>query len=312
MVAQVDPRRARLYPERLPEAITVTSSVSGTSIASYSNFDPYSIFVEKVMTGQTPGSTFRLDNDAGHAIIEDPLDVRPNRLFVDMDVPCYDSLDLWMTCDTGQAAATYCSYVMKVTKPTIFDKIRYGRQLSEDESAKALESDIMNKFLVGMLRQQELNQFKKIITVHKKVSVTAGANPTRVGRVVNVKKGEKAVLLGVAVDSAAVHTQNGGPGANDTFLTVDRDGVDLGHIRLDCAAMPGLDNEIPCYIPAVNKHEINIESTLGITDLPVYYRYGVAPLTLIEKIRWEYGLTKEEKAIADRFNLEDVVETGVF
>jgi len=308
MVAQVDPRRARLYPEDLPEAISVTSSTSGTSIASYAAFEPKSIYVRKLMTAQTPGSTVRLDNDSGHAVIEDELDTRPDRKFVDMEIPCYDSLDLWMT---GTAYPTYCSYVMRVTKPTIFDKIRYGRSLSDDESAKANEMDITNKFIVGMLRQQELNQFKKIITIHKKVTVTAGST-TRVGRIINVKKGEKAVLLGVAVDAGAVLAKYGGPGVNDTYFDLNRDLNDTNHIRLDCAAMPNLDTEIPCYIPAVNKHEILIESATGITDLPVYYRYGIAPLTLIEKLRWEYPLTKDEKSIADRFNLEDVVETGVF
>jgi len=127
-----------------------------------------------------------------------------------------------------------------------------------------------------------------------------------------VKKGEKAVLLGVAVDSGAVRTQNGGPGANDTYLILDRDSVDLSHFRLDCAAMPNMDTEIPVYIPAISKHEISLESTIGITDLSVYYRYGIAPLTLIEKIRWNYPLTKDEKTIADKFNLQGVVETGVF
>ncbi len=315
MVAQVDPRRAKLYPEDLPEAISVTSSTSGTSIASYSSFDPHAIYVKNIMTGQTPGNTLRLDNDSGHAVVEDPLEARPERLFLDkdIDIPCYDSLDFWMLCDAGMTFATYCAYVMRVTKPTIFDKIRYGRPLSDDEMSKAIDADINNRFIAGMLKQQEQNQlqFKKIIPVHKKVTVTAGGS-TRVGRIINVKKGEKAVLLGVAVDTAAVLTKFGGPGANDTFFDLNRDVIDINHIRLDCSSMPNLDTEIPCYIPAINKHEILIESATGITDLNVRYRYGIANINLIEKLRWDYPLTKEEKVISDKYNLDDVVNTGVF
>jgi hypothetical protein len=311
MVARCDVTKCRYFPEEVPEAIVTTASTSGTSIASYAAFNPFVMFLKKMWTGQTPGTTIRLDSDSGHAVIESPLVTRPARLPVDMDLIAQESMDLWAV---GTMFPSYCAYTARVTKPTIFEKIKHSITLTDDEKALADEFDIKRKYLAGILtaRNADTAQFKKIYEVAREVTVAAGSN-TRVGRIVNVKRGEKAVLLGIAVDRDAVSAAFGGPGANDTYFTLNRDVIDSAHISLDCLAMPSLDYEIPCYIPALDRHEIIIESTTGITSLPVRYRYGVANLTLMEKIRWgqEAILTADEKKTADEFDLFDSVKAGV-
>jgi len=307
MAGNVDPRKAKLYPEVLPEAIVATASSSGTSIASYSAFSPYVMQVKSLYTGATPDVTLRIDVDSGHAVIESPLTARPDRESVEIDVLSRDSLDLWAV---GSSYTTYVAYTLRITKPTVFEKIKYGLPLTSDEESLADQFDIRRKYSAGILRSLDVPQFKKIIEVAKELTVSAG-NTTRIGRMINVRRGEKAVLLGIAVDRDAVLSVNGGPGANDTYITVNRDIIDTDYIKLDCAAMPSIDKELPCYIPATDRLEVNLYSASGITSLPVRYRYGIASLSILEKIRWDIALTKDEANIATELGLYDSVLSGV-
>lgn len=307
MTARIDPTKAKYYPEELPEAIGVTAASGGTSVASYSAFSPYVLFLRHLATGHTPSVTLRVDNDSGHAVLESLLTARPNRMPVPMDVVSYDSLDLWMV---GSAYATFCAYTLRIAKMTVFEKLKYGVSLSDEEQSLAQELNISKRLSAGVLRSVDTPHYKKVIEVAKTITVTAGSN-TRVGRLINVKKGEKAVLLGIAVDSAMTSTKYGGPGVNDTYITINRDKIDDSYVKLDCASMPSIDYEIPCLIPALDRHEIIIESTTGITSLPVRYRYGVADLTVLEKIRWGIPLSKDDRAVADEFDLERAVEAGI-
>jgi len=312
-----DPTKAKYYPEELPEAIAINaaaSTASGTEIASYSSFSPYVMQLKKLWTWQTVGAasvTLRVDIDSGHAVIESPLPSRSALFHADLDLIAQDNMDLWSVGVTGAGLNSYYTYTMRVTKPTIFEKIKHSITLTDDEKALADEFDIKRKHLAGILASRGVNteQFKKIYEVARRVTVAAGGN-TRVGRIINVKKGEKAVILGIAVDSTAAIAL--AAGANNTFFTLNRDSSDTSYIRLDCASMPTLNYETPCYIPAIDKHEILIESVAGGT-IPVRYRYGVANLTLMEKIRWgqEGTMTPDEKKTADEFDLYDSVKAGV-
>jgi len=309
MTARYNPTKSRLYPEIVPEAIAITPSASGVSIASYANFKPYVMVLNELFTSQTPDVTIRVDNDSGHAVVESLLTARPARKSsVINEVVSYDSLDLWAV---GTGLESYFTYCNKVLKMSVFEKIKYGLSLNDAEKALATEFDIVKKYTAGTLQKSQIiPPFKKIIEVVKEITVAAGGN-TRVGRIINVKSGQKAVLIGVSVDSAAVSTLNGGPGSGDTYLTLNRDTVDQALMKLDCVAMPDLATEVPCLIPAIDRHEIIIESTTGITALPVRYRYGVADISLIEKIRWGIDLDPAERVIADGMGLQASVLSGV-
>lgn len=310
MTARINPTKARFFPEELPEAISVTASTGGTSIASYSSFSPFVMILKQLWTPRPmPGITFRMDNDSGHGVIDSStVESRPAQLPVDIELIAQDSMDMW---SIGIAVPTYFAYVTRVTKPTIFEKIKYSMSMEDYEVKLADEFDIKRKYAAGLLGgRTDQTQFKKVYEVARKVTVTAGSN-TRVGRLINVKKGEKAVILGISVDRELVHSAFGGPGANDTYITINRDVVDSSHVKLDCCAMPPIEQEMKCYIPAIDRHEILIESTTGITNLPVRIRYGVAPLTLLEKIRWKLPTTAEEDKIGEEFDLFDSVRAGV-
>ena len=307
MVAIIDPTKARLFPEIVPEAMAITSSTSGVSIASYAAFSPFAIFIKDIITDQVANLTLRIDTDSGHGIIESPLPSRPNLEPVEQDILVEDSMDLWAV---GAAAEALYAYTLRITKLTVYEKIKYGVSLTDDEEAMAEKYDIRKKYLAGILRKVDVPQFKKIIEIAKEVTVAA-AGETRVGRLINVKAGEKAVMLGFSADSAAVATGVGGPGSNDTYLVLNRDIRDTSYVKLDCLAMPLLKDEISCYIPAINRLEVVLESTTGVTSLPIRYRYGIADLTILEKIKWNIPLTDAEKQDADSLNLYDSVIAGV-
>lgn len=303
----IDPTKAKYFPEVLPEAIAATSSTSGVSIASYAAFSPFAMQLKDLWTNQAvTGESLRIDTDAGHGVIESPLISRPDRLPVEQDLLVEDSMDLWAI---GATVKSYFAYTLRVTQLTVFEKIKHGIALSTEERALADKYEIEEKYLAGILKKLDAPQFKKVIEVTKEVTVAAGDN-TRVGRFINVKRGEKAVLLSMAADSATVA---GGVGSADTYLTVNRDVSDLSHVKLDTAAMPTIDYEMECYIPALNRLEILLESVTGISKLPVRYTYGIADLSIIEKIRWglQGTLTDAEKQDASNLNLYDSVIAGV-
>lgn len=304
MVARIDPTKCRLYPETIPEALAITSSASGANIASYAAFKPFVMILKDLITNQVATETVRIDTDAGHGVIESPLAARPLLEPSKLDILVEDSMDLWAV---GAVAEARYAYTLRVTQLTVFEKIKYGVALTVEESALAKEYDIVRKYLAGIMKPSESPQFKRIIEVAKKVTVAAGSK-TRVGRIVNVRSGEKAVLLGMAADSATVA---GGVGSNDTYLAVNRDVRDLNYVKLDTIAMPVLTHEIECHIPAIDRLEVELQSVTGIAALPVRYRYGIADLTVLEKIRWGLPLTSIEAQDAESFNLFDAVAAGV-
>jgi len=307
MVAIVDPTKCRLFPEILPESMAITQSASGTNIASYAAFQPFAMSLKQLYTNQVIGGSIRIDTDAGHGVVESPSRARPEFEPVDLDVLVEDSMDLWAI---GTVREALFAYTLRITQHTVFEKIKYGITLTKEEAALAEKYDIQKKYLAGILRTVDAPQFKRIVEVPKEITAAAGV-PARVGRIINVKKGEKAVIIGMSVDSDAIQAVMGGPGSNDTYLVVNRDVRDLAYVKLDCLAMPTIHNEISCHVPAIDRLEITIESATGITDLPVRYRYGIADLSIIEKIRWGLRLSDTEAQDAENLNLFDAMAAGV-
>jgi len=307
MVAIVDPTKCRLYPEILPEAMAITQSASGTSIASYAAFQPFAMSLKQLYTNQVIGGSIRIDTDAGHGVLESPSRGRPEFEPVDLDIIIEDSMDLW---SVGTVREALFAYTLRITQHTVFEKIKYGITLTKEEIALSEKYDIQKKYLAGILRTVDAPQYKRIIEVTKEVTAAAGV-PERIGRIINVKKGEKAVMLGMSVDSDAIQVVMGGPGSNDTYLVLNRDVRDTSYVKLDCLAMPEIHEEISCHIPAIDRLEVTLESATGIASLPVRYRYGVADLSIIEKIRWGLRLTDSEAQDAENLNLFDAMAAGV-
>uniref|UniRef100_A0A6M3MET1 Uncharacterized protein n=1 Tax=viral metagenome TaxID=1070528 RepID=A0A6M3MET1_9ZZZZ len=305
MTANIDPKNALLYPEVLPEAITTTASTSGASIAAYGAFSPYVIAFNNLITNQDNAILIRLDNDSGHGALESVTGARPpQRPYEPLDILCENSLDLWAV-GTG---TSYAAFTMKITKLTILEKIRYGLALTPEENELSNQFEVYKQFIAGRLKLIESNQFKKIVEVAKVISPTAGSTTT-IGKKINVKNGEKAVLLSIGANALGYS----GPGGNDTYIVINRDVSYTTYAKLDYKAMPADGYQLPMYIPAINQMEVTVENTTALTDFPIIYRYGIADLTILEKIRW--GLTNqmstEDDVIASEYDLHKAVEAGV-
>lgn len=306
MTAKVSPVRARLYPEVLPEAITVTAESDGTNIASYLSFSPFMIVMNRLYTEQAIDVVTRVDHDSSYATLNSENECRSDREESDIEIPCTTSMSLWAS---GASVVAKTAFTMKIMKPTIFEKIKYGLYLSNEEATLAAQFDIQKRFKAGLLKQIDTPIFQQVIEVVKKVTVAGGSN-TRVGSLINVGSGKKAAIISIGTDSAFA-----GLAANDTYITINRDTSDDTYVKLDTFAMPGLNHNINCYIPGVDRLEVILEAATTRTDMPVRFKYGISDLTILEKIKWkdsiDGGLTAEESAIAIEFDLFNAVVAGV-
>ncbi len=304
MTARIDPRKARYYPEIIPESIGILATSSGTSIASYANFYPWTISLNYLFTDQT-ANQIRIDGDSGHGLIESECAPRPDLMpYGDLDILFEDSMDLW-ALGSAEMKATYG---LKITKLTVLEKIKYGLSLTDEELSLSSKFNILKEFKAGRLQSSGIinTKFKKITEISKTISPVAGSITT-VDKKINVKAGEKVVLL-----SIGTHPGIGGPIIrDDTFISINRDSVDLEYIKLDSFTMPKEDYQVPCYIPAVDRLEVYVNNAAALTDFPVTFKYGVAELSVLEKIKWNQPMDPDDEAIASEFDLYSAVRAGV-
>ncbi len=304
MTARIDPRKARYYPEIIPESIGTLATTSGTSIASYANFYPWTISLNYLFTDQT-ANQIRIDGDSGHGLIESECEPRPDLMpYGELDILFEDSMDLW-ALGSAEMKATYG---LKITKLTVLEKIKYGLSLTDEELSLSSKFNILKEFKAGRLQSSSIinTKFKKITEISKKISPDANSITT-VDKKINVKAGEKVVLL-----SIGTHPGVGGPGVkNDTFISINRDSVDLEYIKLDSFTMPNENYQVPCYIPAVDRLEVYVDNVANLTDFPVTFKYGVAELSVLEKIKWNQPMDPDDEAIATEFDLYNAVRAGV-
>jgi len=306
MTATIDPTMAKFYPEVLPEAITVTASLTGTPIASYGLFEPNIIVFNSLFTDVGENVKFRLDKDSLYGVLDVEGTARSDREETKVEVPCEDSLNLWATGAATEIA--YTAYTIKCGIPTIFEKIKYGMYLSQEEQEIDNKYEISKRFSAGLLSKADSPIFEKEVEIAELVTVAVGGNTT-VGPIINVPSGKKAVILSFGTNSAF-----GGLIANDTFISLTRGISETEYVKLDTMAMPGLNHDINCYIPAINRLEVLLESASGVTNMPVRYKYAISDISIIEKIRWGKfgpGLTSEESAIATELDLFNVAFTGI-
>lgn len=305
MTAIIDPTRAKFYPETLPEAITVTAATSGAEIASYGLFAPNIVVLKSLFSDVAEDLVVRLDKDTSYGTLESECTCESDREERKLDIPCELSLGLWALGANTEIA--YTAFTIKCGIPTIFEKIKYGIHLSADEQAIDQQYGISKQYSAGLLGFDEAPKFEEVIEVSEKVTLAAGANAT-VGDIINVPAGKKAVILSFGTDHTAA------PDVRDTFIKLTRGRSETGYVKLDTAAMPGLNHDINCYIPSIDRFEVILDSVTGVTNMPIRYKYGISDITILEKIRWgKYGpgLTAEEQAIATELDLFNIAFTGV-
>ena len=316
MAYPVDPMRTKYWPEIFGEADYVATSSSGEEIGSYSSYEDYIVQLVSLATApETNGpGTVRVNSDAGTNLINSPSTAR---LYMDkmeeMKVTGVESLSLYGYFPSGGLTGhMYYRYGIRITKPTVYEKILLGMPLTEKEEALNAKFSIKKGIIAGTISGRTEQHYSKIYEVARRLSDVADVNPT-VGQVIHPLAGQKVVLLSIAVDE--------GPAEHQVYVNVTRDGEQV--MKMDSFSFQnslgaGTYNaesnyEIPLHVVAINKMEVWVENTvsLAVTPLNVRFKYGIAPLTVVEKVRWELALTDEEKAIVSELDLVDSVIAGV-
>ena len=329
MAYPIDPMRAKYYPEIFGEAGVTTTTASGEEIASYSNYSDN--IVQLVTLGTHTDETaankdcmIRVAADSGTNLIDENVWARPqiNNL-TDLKITGKESMLIDGYFASGGAASTMrWMYGVRVTKPTVFEKIMLGMRLSETEQALSTKFDIGRKIQAGVLSARSEEQYIKIYEVAKSMTIASGVNGN-VGQVIHPLNGQKAVLLGVAVERHGTAAQ--------VYLSVDRDDEqvmqldtnafvqDLGEIDGASVAIAtngsygaSMSYELPLHVVALDKLRVWIENPSSAVDtFKVRFKYGIATLSLMDRIRWNLGLNDDEMAIANEMDLFDSVTAGV-
>lgn len=308
----VDPMKARYWPEVFGEAGSITTTLSGAEIATYSNFDDYIVQLVTLATSPetTDHSAIRVNGDSGTNLVNSASEARYYMdRYEELKVTGEETLGLFGYYPSGVGGNTLqYRYGVRVTKPTVYEKLLLGMALTDVEEGLNAKFSIEKGILAGTLSGQPVQQFTKIYEVAKRFTSTAGDNPT-IGPEIHPLPGQKAVLLGIAIEE---HTP-----ASEVFINVTRDGEQV--MRMDAFGFLNtvgtydaqLNYEIPLYVVANDNLRVWVENTVGITGFKARFRYGIAPLTIIEKIRWGLTLSDDENAIAIEYDLVDAVLAGV-
>jgi len=312
----VDPMRCIYPPEIFAEAGEIATTLSGAEIADYSNY--YDRILQLVSLGTVPMSpttgSIRVNTDAGDNKIDSVVEARRYMNNSDaVQVTGITSLTLYGYYPAGGSTGDLLyRYGIRVTKPTVLEKLLHQIQLTDEEKALDMKFGVSKGIAAGTLSGKIETNFTKIVEVAKNIDVVANVDKT-VDRVVHPLAGQKAVLLGVSIENHGT--------ASTMFLSVKRDNEQV--MKLDSHAfvddvggsMAAFNNEMnyemPCYVVATDRLEVFIESSANVSDVKVRFRYGIAPLTIIDRLRWGLPLTENDKAVADELDLFDSVKAGV-
>lgn len=300
----IDPRKAYLYPEEHVDARVVIATEDGTGVASYSGYSPYIVQLKDLATSRNANTTVRISVDGAAEVIRSATLARYDYdVPEELELPALSTLAVTLASDVGSGniANQIVRHSMRITKPTIYERIKYGLALNEDEKELDAQFGITKKINSGIMKMIDGTQFLKIEEFATRITVAAGVNPV-IGRELHAATDKKVVLLGITSDAPVA--------PNTVFIDVDRDS-DVALQNYDTYALPTVSEMQKCYIPATDMIRLTLLNTPAIVNHLVRYRYGIAKITLLEKIKWGLYITEGEQLIIDDLDLENIAKAGV-
>ena len=300
----IDIRKGVLYPEVHVDARVVAATDGGEEVAAYSGFKPFIAQLKELATSRNARTTVRVSVDGAAEVISAATLARYDYdVSEELDLTTLSSLAITLASDvgTGPIAGQIVRHAMRITKPTVFEKKRLGIRLSDDERELDEKYGISKKIDSGIMKMLDGTQFLQIKEYATRITAAAGVNPI-IGRELHATTGKKVVLLGVTSDA---------PIAPDTvFIRVDRDEYDEIQ-NYDTFALPTVSEMQKMYIPATDMIRLTLLNTPAVVNHLVRYKYGIAKLTLLEKVKWGLHVEDEEQAIIDELELENIAKAGV-
>jgi hypothetical protein len=289
----VDASKAKYFPEMLIEGLNEpTVSVAGQRVAGYI-FDDRRCVVENINVEAgiaTMDMVVSADSAEKCRITTNVPTVGDDRHI--QKIVAKETLDLTLIhTAAGPTANVWSRWNMTFRKPMPVDKIREDKQLDTEEIPIADMTHLEDFLSLGTIgyNQSLMNidpnkMFEEIVCVDRMLPViVAGGNTVVGGSAINVPNpnSQLIVLLGVMFDNTILATPD------DTYICVDRD-INANYMRIDTTCMPGT-TYVPCYVPAIKKLEVRIESATGIAANECGFIYGVRPLSVGDHLRWALG-----------------------
>ena len=321
----VDPMKAKYYPELFGEAGMIATTVDGAEIASYNNFSENIVQLMNLGTFATDqNSMIRVSADSGGNLVDEKVAARQQiDSAAELKITGKESMLIEGYYPAGTATGDlFYRYGLRVTKPTVFEKLMSGTTFDIPGNAQSARFDIAQKISAGVLSGRAEESYIKVYEVAKSLTITSGTNGN-VGPIVHPLADQKVVLLGVSCEQHGTAAQ--------VYLSVTRDEEQV--MKLDTHAFVqslgsidgsavaagvngnygvSMNYEMPLHVVATDKLRVWIENPgSAVTTFKVRFRYGVAPLTLMDRIRWNLGLNDDQMAVANELDLFDSVKAGV-
>ncbi len=305
-MAQVDVRKALKYPPEVFMGIIVKDLSSGLNdIVSYTGLDVAKLFYALTGFSTSVASNVALDITSdgrpGYVTVSDLGAVRGLDYMEEVRVGCLRELIVRARAISDVSNFVF-RYLIKASPAKAVHKLLYGETLTPRERELGEKLGIAES--IRAYPVEVWNPYKGVLDIkYQSMSVSASATILRV----TPKSGWKAVLLGISGERPA--------SPNAFKISVSRDGLE-DIMELDAYGLPtyatwwGSPAWNTLRVVAIDELLIEAEVTSG-GPYKVRIVYGLAPVTVAEKIAWGLDLTAEDRRIADKLNLYDMVEAGI-
>jgi len=304
MGTEIDVKRVVRYPPEIFVSALPVDLVTGENrVADYVAFTPYIVSLYGVSFARHDGLSFSVSVDGVTDVVkmEDLGAVKGLNYEEEVKVPSTQSMTMSITSPVNVSAYQF-RYKIKVDTPNVLLKMMLGLSLRNRERELAEKYGLTEK--LAYQTPVPYDPYSGVETIHTFTkTMTSSGTILRIP----VPRNKKVVLLDIAAYRPASPAQ--------AYITVERDDVP-GVIRVDPYCLQGLEESIGLYpkypirIVALDRLLIELDRISGTHKIRVVY--GVGKLTVLEKLRWVPDrLTEEERILAEKLNLQELLEVGV-
>jgi len=294
-VAEV--KRVIKYP---PEAFLYASPIDlpagETKVSEYFVMDGYVYVLQGLSFARTENVRARLIIDDKERVTLDDLSAIAGIDFEEkIKLPATKSMQVRLYTPSAVTNLQYRHRVLVMKASTLL-KMRLGMALS------TRDVELRTKYMLDEALQTSIPEpFRLDWGVEEFRELAVKATSSRSLRLA-VPDGYKLIILGLSAERPANPAQ--------CYLNIERDDIPKV-VDVDLYCLPSLQYTAPLRVVVTDKAVINIDvKTSGTYRVRVIY--GLGKITIPEKIMWGIELTGTERAIAEKYDLFNKIEAGVY
>lgn len=313
-----DVLRAKYHPETVADYNRLDIETTETEIFRYVSFDPYVLFLESIAVPDTDDVNIQVLVDGSEILTNDAAAAGGLDVPMLFNQPAFKSLVINGKSNTGATISDVpLRITFTVTKLASYDWIFYGEFISKSLREKAETYGIQARTLAGIQSKISSNRWMYTREITRSFTGLATDQNPVVGTIVDapyIKDIDdniietKVVLLGISCDRSLA--------TGDGFISLTRGEYEENYIRLDCRSMIGLEYWEDLFVPARDRMDIIFQNH-SLTSAKIKFRYGITPMNIRDKIRWNIALQDyEEDAItslkvSDGIDVYEMIEVGM-